>query len=554
MRPALTERVTVETVPSRLPDGVTLVADVYRAEPVRSRPALLARTPYSRAETAARIDAVRLARAGWLVVVQSVRGTGESGGRLDPFVQEEADGAAAVAWCRRLPGCDGRVAMTGASYEGITQWYAAGRRPAGLRAIFPRVCARSIRDVWFRSGGVLRHSFIQSWTLGLVYADQNLDERQQALAHELADMRQVLYELPPRQSPLSALAAYYDHWLESGDTAYWKQLEPTGAEHLTETAVLQLTGWYDIFCEGALDDYTAVHAPKTAGETSAAPRRIIVGPWSHTSLPDQVTGSEDHGLVAHGGASDVMFEGHAWLRAALDGEDCDQGARVFLVRGRRWLDLATWPPPSRSAAFRLLRVDGHTDTGPRDNADAEADQVIRLTGEPTRLERTEGGRTLDPLHPRSGPAIPPDGAFHRADVAAFHTAPFQDAVEAVGVFELELGVRAAHGVDAVIATLAVVDADGNWTTYVEGGIDLRDARHGPVRATVASFAVLVAAGERLGLVLSLSQTPAYWDGDPGGSGVPYSKRRLDLDPSPRLHVPVTGGETGPQPPLSRYRG
>lgn len=37
-------------------------------------------------------------------------------------------------------------------------------------------------------------------------------------------------------------------------------------------------------------------------------------PVSHTSLPDQVTGAEDHGLAANGYASDVLYNGHVWLR------------------------------------------------------------------------------------------------------------------------------------------------------------------------------------------------------------------------------------------------
>ncbi len=59
-------------------DGVVLRADVYRPDDDRPHPALLHRTPYDRSNptlvSVLIADPVALARAGYAVVVQDVRG------------------------------------------------------------------------------------------------------------------------------------------------------------------------------------------------------------------------------------------------------------------------------------------------------------------------------------------------------------------------------------------------------------------------------------------------------------------------------------------------
>ena len=59
--------------------------------------------------------------------------------------------------------------MTGASYMGISQIFAASGRPPGLKAIFPQVPAADVyRDV-VASGGQVDSGFMPLW-LGLVTA------------------------------------------------------------------------------------------------------------------------------------------------------------------------------------------------------------------------------------------------------------------------------------------------------------------------------------------------------------------------------------------------
>ena len=56
------------------------------------------------------------------MVLQSCRGTFDSGGEFDPMRHEREDGLDTVAWIERQPWFDGNLFTSGPSYLGYTQW------------------------------------------------------------------------------------------------------------------------------------------------------------------------------------------------------------------------------------------------------------------------------------------------------------------------------------------------------------------------------------------------------------------------------------------------
>ena len=105
---------------------------------------VLVRLPYGRAGALAHAFAAPYARRGFQVFVQSTRGTFGSGGHFRPFTTEHEDGLATLAWVRRQPWCDGRVAMTGGSYFGHTQWAVAPYVDPPLVSVSPHITAARI--------------------------------------------------------------------------------------------------------------------------------------------------------------------------------------------------------------------------------------------------------------------------------------------------------------------------------------------------------------------------------------------------------------------------
>ena len=92
------------------------------------------RQPYGRdiASTVVYAHPVWFARHGYNVVIQDVRGRGDSEGEFYPFRHEARDGAETIAWLRTRPESNGRVGMYGFSYQGMTQLLAAAEQPEGL--------------------------------------------------------------------------------------------------------------------------------------------------------------------------------------------------------------------------------------------------------------------------------------------------------------------------------------------------------------------------------------------------------------------------------------
>ena len=96
----------------RMSDGVELVSDHYYPPAAGPHPTLLMRQPYGRdiASTVVYAHPVWFARHGYNVVIQDVRGRGDSEGEFYPFRNEARDGvgdhrlaahAAGIQWPRR---------------------------------------------------------------------------------------------------------------------------------------------------------------------------------------------------------------------------------------------------------------------------------------------------------------------------------------------------------------------------------------------------------------------------------------------------------------------
>jgi putative CocE/NonD family hydrolase len=107
----------------------------------------------------------RFTAAGYAVVGLNMRGSGCSGGKFDYFEPRQAkDGAEAIEWLATRDWSNGKFAMVGKSYPGITQLFVAAQQPEHLVAIVPgHVFGDLYRDVpW--PGGILNATFAAGWS------------------------------------------------------------------------------------------------------------------------------------------------------------------------------------------------------------------------------------------------------------------------------------------------------------------------------------------------------------------------------------------------------
>src|SRR2546423_4863 len=294
-------------------DGVVLRTDHW--EP-RLRPAatVLIRTPYGRSGVTGLACGRVLAERGFHVVLQSCRGTFDSGGEFDPLRHEREDGLDTVAWIERQPWFDGNLFTFGPSYLGFTQWAIAPDVGPALKGMLTAVTASAFRDPTY-AGGAYSLYTILNWATLTANQGGPLLKFLYRQRRAQARLRRAYTHLP--LSDVDGVVTgreikFFQEWLhhaEPGDPYWEARGNPDVAK--VQAPVCMVAGWDDIFLPWQLRDYATLRA------AGAAPR-LVIGTLTHADL-------------ALLGVS--MREGIAWFRAALNG-GARGGERVHIRGGR----------------------------------------------------------------------------------------------------------------------------------------------------------------------------------------------------------------------------
>lgn len=345
-------------------DGVTLRADVYRPESDGRFPAILTRLPYGKdlrfAAVSNYMHPVRYVEAGYVVVIQDCRGTGQSDGEHYHFRCEPEDGYDTVEWMAAQPWCDGNVGMIGASYLGGTQWLAAIMRPPHLKVICPAQASAVIRGLPTTQGGVfnlrgsLRHAIGLAGDAvkksGLTPGEKQAAE--QRLAYMMDHVDELCSFLPLKDvfkvnvSQLDAAPFYADWLAHLVDDEYWAKLYSPLPVERVELPTLHLTGWYDFMCAGVLENFLALE--ETGGSEAARRyRKLIIGPWVHGGELSSRVDDVEFGPAAAGSAVDVPGIHIRWFDRWLKGIDRgileEPPVKVFVMGDNVWRDEHEWP-------------------------------------------------------------------------------------------------------------------------------------------------------------------------------------------------------------------
>ncbi|HET6171181.1 MAG TPA: CocE/NonD family hydrolase [Gaiellales bacterium] len=453
-------------LPTPVGDGTALRADVWRPADGAPVPVVLVRTPYGkeRAVPSGILDPATAVAAGFAVVIQDVRGTGSSGGDFEPFVNEADDGADTIAWVASQPWCDGRVVMSGMSYVGIVQWLAASRRPPALVALTPTITTDSVAEGWSFRGGVLESGFLRTWIAN------SLAPAELRVLDDLDDVAEG--------GDLTPIAPWSAPWFsEPVASAYWADRGPAPGSVSEELPALVIAGWYDCFLGGSLRSFA---------ERRGARDRLIVGPWGHEPTLTHLIGERALGAAGSADVLGLRERALAFYRAVLDGED-PPGPRVlaYLLGGRRWLELDSWPP---TGAWQVT---------------LETSGSGGFRADPASLPQARGGRRLQGGAPGSGMG-PRDqrpllegGRALRLDVA-----PLPDGIVAAGPVTTTLAVAATgEATRQWVAILCLEEAGGELINLAEGVAEAPPSAS-EVTLALGDICVEFEAGARLVLVIA----------------------------------------------------
>jgi uncharacterized protein len=478
-------------------DGVVLLGDHYR--PARNdapMPAVLIRSPYGRAGWTGMVFAAPLARRGFQVFIQSTRGTFGSGGQFRPFLHEQEDGLATVAWLRAQPWCDGRVAMTGASYLGHTQWAVAPYVDPPLESVSLNVTAAKITAAFYVHGAPgLRNALNWSGQIGR--------QERGALGllpnpAQIARMRKALRKLPLQAADVDVAGAPVAFWRDFVDHSapgddFWARADHDHADLSKLPPVSMVTGWWDLFLPEQLRDYAAIRA---AGVTAA----LVVGPWLH---------GEPGELKA------ITRQDVAWLRRHFDGgaPPADPPVRVFLQQAGNWLKFDQWPPPGVVATPYYLRTAGRL----APEAEPGDPMPAWFVYDPAQPTPSAGGPVLQP----PGKQVDNGPVESRSDVLTYTSTPFSADQDLVGPVSARIFVRTETEYADVFVRLCDVDEKAVSRNIVDGirrlspnTVPAADVQAGPdgvltVDVDLYPTGYRVLAGHRLRLQVSGGAFPRY---------------------------------------------
>ncbi len=500
------------------PDGTLLATDVYRPAEGGRHPAVLQRTPYDKRQyplTWPLLDPRKLAAAGYVVAIQDVRGRFGSGGDFRPYLDEAADGAAAIDWLSRQPFCDGTVGMYGMSYMAGVQWLAAAEQPPALRALASAQAPFNFSADHFRRGGVLALGLLFTWLLAVIGPNRvirrgppdTLAQRFTALVDDIDRLHELAVD------PIATLERH-DPELAAWFGAVVQGEEGTAPARPASAAIaapaLQIAGWHDVLLQPDLDRFAEMRAG-AATEDARTKTRLVVGPWAHGAFLNGV-GQLDFGVRAAGAALDLRGDltdlHRRWFDARLRGTDRsiddEPPVRAFVMGENRWRDLDEWPPPGTAEQRVHLQADGGL--GERPPAPGEP---TAFALDPAHPVPTQGGQILLPAGFLRGPL---DQSFRERhpDVRLFTGEPLTAPLLVLGRVTFEAWVRAETEEADLVVRLCDVHTDGRSFNVVDGVLRLPPSP-GPVRVSVDlwSTAHRFAPGHRLRLQVCASDFPRY---------------------------------------------
>ncbi|MDV7087087.1 CocE/NonD family hydrolase [Rhodococcus sp. IEGM 248] len=493
-------------VEATMRDGVVLRSTVYRPNGSGRFPVLLTRTPYGRdlSVNSGYLNPTTVAAAGFVVIMQDVRGRFGSDGDFVPSENEGADGYDTVQWAAELPYSTGAVGMWGRSYFAETQWRAAQEKPPALRGIAPGISAGGNA----RSGGLVRGGAVEfgarlgwgHYSAGpaeiakLSRTDPVRAEREWeswARIDRAMSEDTFLDILPVRDMAADAPAFFASPIVESLGFPIdhpTRDLWDSASDRAVDLPSLHIGGWYDIFVNSTLDQYFGQLAHSDSG---AAPTPyLIVGPWSHTNFSglggSVVFGSPANQAVLDSG-QDLSSVHAQWYASVLGDEEPDMPrVRIFVMGENRWRTYDRFPEPARTA--ELFLAPGGTLVAEAEGADGSVDYDY----DPADPVPTVGGATMMPGTFAPG-ALEQSRVESRDDVLVFTGEALTEPLTVIGRVSATLFASSSAVDTDFVVRLCRVTADGTSITLTDGMVRsrYRDSYRTPGTYTSAEPSLLV---------------------------------------------------------------
>lgn len=439
-------------------DGVKLAQRVfvpYTGDPSARFPTLLVRSCYTKERMQFKLS--KYVNKGYALVMQDVRGRGDSEGDLDPFAFERDDTSDTIDWIIRQPWSDGNVGTWGASYLGHVVVQGATSGHPNLKCVIDEVNVGSPFVDTVRRGGALCSQPLLCWALAqssgqrpnMKYMSPGVDW-DPILAHRpIKDIAKK--ELGEPANDLWEKWTRYDE-----ENEWWQRCDFSRNFSNVRAPMLVISGWYDGDGLGVSETWRGL------SKHDVKDRRIILGPWEHgpnTTRDVEGVPFGNNAVIYHFDITNLRWYDH-YLKGIDNGVDREMRATYYVVGENAWHTSADWPPAESALTCCYFDSQGHANSANGDGL---------LTWE---APAQEGHDTYlyDPSLPHDdliskqvGHRSPISYKGHelRADMLVYTSEPLGEAVTIAGEISAELYASSSAKDTDWLVRLLDVDADGN---------------------------------------------------------------------------------------------
>lgn len=464
------ELIVEKDIACTLSDGTILRADVYRPNNDKRYPVLMIRLPYDKRTPRyynEYLDVPRMVQAGYVVILQDVRGRFASDGEFYPFVHEGKDGYEAVEWAAKLPYANGKVGLFGMSYHGYTQLAAAAEAPPSLKAIAPvMTMAEPWEDMLDGAAGASDIGSFMTWTLASIIPEQlerrgsSKVEKAQEYINEL--LQWLRYTPAKAWLPMKDLdphSFYFDVMNEKVESVYLERMSLSDKLKNVKTPALFMGGWFDGLLEPTLKAY----------HTYGGPSMLWIGPWTHEEMSGQA-GEKffENGAVNIGvdGVADPTALHIKWFDTWLKDKpmNIDKPVHLYLTGQSRWDSFEKWPSAVTKGKW-FLDSKGTSQTRQGDgrllHIPAISQTVSQLKLDPENPVPTHGGNVLV-AGQRSG-MFEQGHIQDRDDVLVYTSEPLEADLDTLGT--IQASIWASSETPLLDIFIRVSDVEPNKQVY-----------------------------------------------------------------------------------------
>lgn len=460
-------------------DGVKLATTAFLPEEKGSWPVILVRTPYNQDGVTG--FAGECTKRGYVLVAQDCRGRYKSEGEYVPFKTDREDGYDSVEWAATQEWSNGKVGLWGGSALGITSNLAAAAAPPHLLCAYVIVAPSSWRFQSLWMGGLYRKEMIDGW----MAAQNSTKIREDWTSRPVMDPYFDSYEIYP------------DH----------KRIR---------IPMYNVAGWYDIFLQGGIDNFTGLQA--RGGKGARGNQKLLVAAVAHGPLTSRFSYPKNSSDL--GGADQWRWFAH-WLKGEDNGIEKDPPIRYYLMGdaedkhapGNVWLTAESWPPRAEKVAWYLHADGSLSTTKPKVSGSS-----THFVYDPKNPAPTAGGANL--VFAKKGP-VDQREIGDRPDYARFNSEPLAEPLTVVGPISVELYVSTDAPDTDFVAKLVDVYPDGYEALLQDSGLRLRyrkgfkkekmmkPGKIEKVTIDLWSTANVFNKGHRIGVHISSSNDPRF---------------------------------------------